>query len=386
MLEFLNKLTVDFWGQLLILLFVAIIFIVIGSFIVKSFRLSFLLLIDPGSNQGRLKENSFLYGTIQTILGILIIGAFISILTNKLLSIVEDKRLEKIHITINESFETNNLIRVRKYLKRNNLASKKRNFNLEDAEIKLEIGREDIYKSIRRFGGLRLRKISSINEIVIEAFDQNTTYGSFINRSSPITIISTQNYSGASVGHLSSTVAQNLNANYMSNELYSSGSPLKDRHFNFATNEKYLDMQNNIKSNDPLDHFINDLHQLKNHTKLFVYIGTSNARWKNDVHLMFRGIKGDSTFLSNNPIFTDLKKLESVYEKYRIPFANLGFNVGTHQELTGDKAAQLSNAIYDNWQKQTITMQISTKILWLEDELLYYEFMNELVKLINELD
>ena len=83
MLEFLNELTIDFWGQLLILLFIAIIFIVIGSFIVKSFRLSFLLLIDPGSNQRRLKENSFLYGTMQTILGILIIGAFISILTNK---------------------------------------------------------------------------------------------------------------------------------------------------------------------------------------------------------------------------------------------------------------------------------------------------------------
>jgi len=132
--------------------------------------------------------------------------------------------------------------------------------------------------------------------------------------------------------------------------------------------------------------FINDLSQIKDQTKLFVYIGTSNARWNNDIHLMFRGIKGDSTFLSNNPIFTDLKKLESVYTRYKIPFANLGFNLGTHQELTGDKPAQLSNAIYDNWHKQTITMQISTKILWLEDEHLYYKLVNELIKLINELD
>ena len=386
MLEVLNELTINFWGQLLILVFFVIIFTLIGSLIVKSFRLSFLLLIDPGSNQGRLKEKNFLYGTIQTILGILIIGALVSILTNKLLSIIVDQKLEKLHTTIKESFETNSLISVRTYLEKNNLESNRRSFNLEDAEIKLEMGREDIYKCIRRFGGLRLRKMPNTNEIVIEEFDQNTIYGSFINRNSPITIIAVGNYWAATIGHYSSTIAHNLNANYISNELYSTGSPLKDKHINLAKNDKYLDIRNSLKNDDPLNNFINDLHQLKNQTKLFVYIGTSNAKWNNDIHLMFRGIKGDSTFLSNNPTFTDLKKLENVYEEYKIQFANLGFNLGTHQEFAGEKSNELSNAIYDNWQKQTIRMHISTKILWLEDELLYYKSMNELIKLINELE
>jgi len=384
MIDILRSLSTNFLGQLLLLGVCITAITIIGALILKSSKLSFRLLVDPGSNKD-VNRKFFLFGALQTIIGIVIVGALISVLTNKLITIIEDDRLKGFHTTIKESFETNRLIRVRKLLSNNNLESRGRLFNIEDAEVRLEIGREDIMKCIRRFGELRLRKMINTNEVVIEDFQPNTSYGTFINRNSNLTIISTQNYGDACIGHFNYTIASNLNANYISNEFFSSGSPLKSRQINFAANDIYLEMMAS-DSESPLDLFVNDLESLKSQTNLFIYIGPSGAKWNNDIHIMFRGGGEKDPFTTKISTYTDLSKLKDSYIDVKERLLNLDINVGTHEEFAGDKTNQLPNAIFDNWKKETIRFHVSSKILWNEDEEIYYKVLLEIMRSIEELE
>ena len=384
MIDILRSLSTNFLGQLLLLGVCITAITIIGALILKSSKLSFRLLVDPGSNKD-VSRKFFLFGALQTIIGIVIVGALISVLTNKLITIIEDDRLKGFHTTIKESFETNRLIRVRKLLSNNNLESRGRLFNIEDAEVRLEIGREDIMKCIRRFGELRLRKMINTNEVVIEDFQSNTSYGTFINRNSNLTIISTQNYGDACIGHFNYTIASNLNANYISNEFFSSGSPLKSRQINFAANDIYLEMMAS-DSESPLDLFVNDLESLKSQTNLFIYIGPSGAKWNNDIHIMFRGGGEKDPFTTKISTYTDLSKLKDSYIDVKERLLNLDINVGTHEEFAGDKKNQLPNAIFDNWKKETIRFHVSSKILWNEDEEIYYKVLLEIMRSIEELE
>ena len=384
MIDILRSLSTNFLGQLLLLGVCITAITIIGALILKSSKLSFRLLVDPGSNKD-VSRKFFLFGALQTIIGIVIVGALISVLTNKLITIIEDDRLKVFHTTIKESFETNRLIRVRKLLSNNNLESRGRLFNIEDAEVRLEIGREDIMKCIRRFGELRLRKMINTNEVVIEDFQPNTSYGTFINRNSNLTIISTQNYGDACIGHFNYTIASNLSANYISNEFFSSGSPLKSRQINFAANDIYLEMMAS-DSESPLDLFVNDLESLKSQTNLFIYIGPSGAKWNNDIHIMFRGGGEKDPFTTKISTYTDLSKLKDSYIDVKERLLNLDINVGTHEEFAGDKKNQLPNAIFDNWKKETIRFHVSSKILWNEDEEIYYKVLLEIMRSIEELE
>ena len=384
MAEIFKSLSTNFLGQLLLLSICIIIVTIIGALILKSSKLSFRLLVDPGSNK-EVASKFFVFGAVQTIIAIIIVGSIISVLTNKLITIIENDRLQGIHATIKESFDTHRLIKVRRFLSKNNLEAKARFFNIENAEIRLELGREDIMKCIRKFGELRLRKMLNTQEVVIEDFQPNTSYGTFINRNSNLTIISTQNYGDACIGHFNYTIASNLNANYISNEFFSSGSPLKERQINFAANDLYLNMSI-LNNKEPLDLFIQDLNHLRNQTELFIYIGPSNEKWNNDIHIMFRGSNTNNPFKTEKSTYTDLLGLQEVYMNTKERLASFGFNVGTHEEFLGNKDNQLPNAIFDNWGKETIRFHISSKILWNEDEEIYYKVLLEIIKTIEQLD
>jgi hypothetical protein len=55
-----------------------------------------------------------------------------------------------------------------------------------------------------------MRHLRKTTRLVIEDFEVNRSYGAFIDRKSPVTIIATQNYSDAGIGHFSATLAKTL--------------------------------------------------------------------------------------------------------------------------------------------------------------------------------
>lgn len=186
-----------------------------------------------------------------------------------------------------------------------------------------------------------------------------------------ITIVSTQNYSDANAGHFAATLAASLNANYISNEFYSSGALLKEKQINFAINERFENMTCN--ENTPLNKFINDLKSLKNKTKLFIYIGTfrSLSDRKQDALLMFGGAKNEQ-FNVEKPTFKNLERLNEAYCELSKSFKRLGLTLGTHEVFENTDKFHLSKSISNNFAINTVSLYISTNVLWTEDESMYY--------------
>lgn len=373
-------------GQCTLILLTAGLSIFIFGCFLKSYQLSLFLLIDPGAFT-TLDTNSdstekLVISIMQVIIGIILVSGIVSVLTNQLLSFSEKHRLKEGHDILKEAFETQSIRVVKNLIVKNGIKARLRNLNLENAEARLEIGKEDIIKAIRTFGNLRIRYIRTTKEVVIEDFYANTVYGSFIDKQSPITIIAAQNYSDANIGHFSASLANTLDCNYISNEFFSTGAPLKERHINFGINPAFNDFQVNGKT--PLDQFIEDIKEIDTQTKLYLYINSGSDTRTNDLHLLFRG-DSEQPFQSQNATYSNLELLRIIYEQLQSEFERLEYKVGTHEELSFKDPESLSNALHNYFHKDVLVFCISTKILWTQDEKKYYETMIAIISAIKKL-
>jgi len=383
--KFINSikklLKLNFYMQLVLLFLVSVIFIYVFNLILDSVDVSIGLFFDPTTYSEVLKTHPFL-GILEIIIGIILSSALISAITSAVMQWTEKARIHEVHHMIKDAFEGHSLIRVRKLLKENNLIAKRKDLLLTEAELRLELPKEDIIQAIQTFKGLRLRMLKVDKSVIIEDFEENASYGVYQNKDSKITIISTQNYSEAGVGHFAYTLSQNLNANYISNEFYSSGALLKEKQINFSANEKYLDFSPSKK--EVFNEWLNDIKEVATISDTIFYIGTSSDKWDNDVHLLFGGKKGQSGFDVENPIYDDLEKLEDFYNALKSDLGELGFNVGTHENFGNTNKKHLSQAMHNNFDTNVVVLYISTKILWLEEDELYYKtiisFINNIKK------
>jgi hypothetical protein len=373
-------------GQCALILITAGLSVFIVGCILKSYQLSLFLLIDPGAfttlDTNADSTQKLIISIMQVIIGIILVGGIVSVLTNQLLGFSEKNRLREEYDILKEAFETQSIRIVKNFLKKNGIKARLKNLNIENAEARLEIGKEDIIKAIRTFGNLRIRHIRTTKEVVIEDFEANTVYGSFIDKQSPITIIAAQNYSDANIGHFSATLANTLDCNYISNEFFSTGAPLKERHINFGINPAFNDFQ--VNGNTPLDQFIEDIKKIDVQTKLYLYINSGSDTRTNDLHLLFRG-DSEQAFQSQNSTYSNLDFLRIVYEELQLEFERLGYKAGTHEELSFKDPESLSNALHNYFHKDVLVFCISTKILWTQDEKKYYEAMLAIISAIKKL-
>lgn len=216
-----------FLVQLIILLGCSVSIILVFALLFRSIRDSLHLFLDTGSLTNIPSSKKVLLGLVETFFGIMLIGAISSTITSGILQKAERNRLLSLHGTIKEAFDVHPLIATRKLVTKLELPARLRAIDISEAEIRLEVARDDLVKAIQTFGALRLRWMRESGHTVIEEFQTNRSYGALINRHSPITIVATQNYSDAGIGHFAATLANSLHANYISNEFYSTGAPLK---------------------------------------------------------------------------------------------------------------------------------------------------------------
>lgn len=369
-------------GQCALIFIIAGFAVLVFGYFLKSYELSLFLLLDPGSLPNLNSSQKMAIGIVQVIIGITLISGIVSVLTNQLFDFSAKHRLREEYNIIKQAFETQSISITRKFIEKNGIKARLRYLNLENAEARLEIGKEDIIKAIRIFGNIRIRHIRTTKELVIEDFQANTDYGSFIDRQSPITIIATQNYSDATVGHFAATLADTLDCNYLSNEFFSTGAPLKARHINFGKNPAFINF--NVNGKTPLDQFIEDIREIDEHTKLYIYINTGSDTRENDLHVLFRG-ESEYPFQSQNATYSNLNFLKTVYEELHTDFEKLGYKAGTHEELPFKNPESLSNALHDYFNKDVLVFCISTKILWNQEEIKYYEAMLAIISAIKKL-
>lgn len=361
--------------QIFIFILVSIFMVALFAFLF-GFETSIKVFLDPGNFDASV-GNMLLIELVLLLSGILLSGMIIGTIVNGFERLSKDAELYDAHQIIKESFDIISSIQIRKLLIKLDINSKRRLLDLQDAEIRLELTKEDIVNSIKKFGQLRLKMLKNSKDVVIEAFDANTEYGCLINNQSNLTFISTQNYSDIGIGHFTSTLAHNLNANYISNEFYSTGAPLKSQHIDFANNDAYQKFSDQSKF-DVINIFKSDLKELAKSSSLMIYMGTSNDLRPNHIHVLFGGELGDTNVAVKNPIYHDSKKLELGLEKLKIELAELSFKMATHEEFSNINPKHLSQGIHKESGVNILTIYVSTQILWSDKDADYYKVMKKL--------
>jgi F0F1-type ATP synthase delta subunit len=261
------------------------------------------------------------------------------------------------------------------------MKSELRRLNIIDTEVRLELPRDEVIDAIRMYGGLRLRKNKNNDTIELEHFNENKSYGYCENNKSPITIISTQNYSDPGIGHFSYTVAKNLNANYISNEHFSSGASLKRKQINFSTNEYYTD--HTIDSPQELVDFYNDVTSLMSASKIVINFGTASAERTNHIHILFGGEKSQEGFNIANRTFDCLDCIKEFYSDLSAQLNTIGeLKVATHDELGNSNNDHLSLAIRKEFNTNIITLNISLNIIHSDSDKVYFQTMKAVIDAI----
>jgi hypothetical protein len=372
--------------QLFALIVSSYLIIIMFGFLNNSNSDSFKYFIDPSSIIDLEESNQAstrIVIIIESIIGICLTGGIISIITSLVLEITEQKRLINIYFLIKRSFNFQSKINTRTLIKKLGIIANSRNFYLHELEVSLDIERSDITKVISSNSDLRLKVQKQDEKILIEEFPGNTSYGSLIFRESNysgIVIVSTQNASDNGIGHFTRTIADCLNAHYISNEYFSSGSLLEEKQINFATNELYNKTDNLGK--DPLSLFISDLESIISYASLVVYIGTANSSRISDIQVLFGGKKGDA-FLVENPTYKDSLKIESFVNVLMKESEGKQLVVNTHLESGNTNNNHLSNVLSKKYSKQTINLQINTRVLWDNDDV-YYSSIIKIANAITE--
>lgn len=368
-------------GSIQILIFILMSALLISMFTALfGFETSMKVFLDPGNFDASV-GNTLIIELILLLSGILLSGLIVGSIVNGFEKLTKDAELYDTHQLIKEAFETISSIQTRKLLKELDINSKRRLLDLLEAEIRLEITKDDIVNAIKTFGQSRLRMLKNSKDIVIEDFDANTEYGCLVNNDSKITIISTQNYSDAGIGHFSSTLAHNIKANYISNEFFSTGAPLKSKHINFANNDSYQNFSEESEIG-VINSFKSDLKELVKQSSLIVYMGTSNDLRPNHIHVLFGGELGDTSVYVKNPTYNDSEKLAQGIEKLKTELAQLSFNVATHEEFANVKSIHLSQGIHKESGVNVLTIYVSTQILWSDKDSEYFKVMKTLIDFI----
>ena len=359
----------NFWFQLGFLALVIAVATLTGGRLAFSYRESFNMLIDPGAfaEEGQSRAE-FGMGLLLTLLGMLVFGGVISVLTNQLLRFQEDMKLRQVHATLGEAFETQAALYTRRVLEEHALSARARWFDVDVLELELGIPQADMTSASSAFNGFRLRKLEH-GQIVVEETVQNRSYGTRVERDGGTLWVSTQSATDPALGHFVRTLAANTEGSVVSNERYSLSHPLGDRHVRFSSGEAWRDLS--PQEPEALRDFGDDLRALSADAELVIYVSSSNTRWTQDVHLMCGRndaelAEGSSEDCANVPGFDFL--VQTVTER----LAPYDLRVGTTEELHLDSPDHLVNALRRVQGAPVLVVFVSTDILWSDDEVLYY--------------
>ena len=255
---------------------------------------------------------------------------------------------------------------------------------------RLEYSQGEIFEASRYSKSLRIRACKQTIEstyednLVLEAFPVNTIYGSFINRNSNIHIISTQSVGDMSIGHLSRKVATALNANYYSNEFFSSGSLLEEKQINFSANKFYIDSDNNDIP-EALKLWIQTLNKHIKPNDLVIYLGTASASRDPYYHVLCGGKKGTEDLLEvDNPTMNNMEGVVGFYNNLEEHMDNLNLPITSHSEFGNTNQKHLTQVLRNHNKANVLTIYVSMKLLQFTPLDIYYKAIHGLVESVEE--
>lgn len=287
-------------------------------------------------------------------------------------SAIAQRNAEKIR----KAFQSN-LIKIGEY------QTTRRMIDFTTIKSRLALSEEDIFGAIQRNAGYRVRfKKNTKNErfsntLVLEHFDSNRSYGSFLNRDARITIVSPMSQAENAIGHFTAHLAKYIEADYISNELYGETDDFNSEFaFSFSKNYAYL--------NENLEHIPKAFLDFKADLNVMiqaqetVFIIQSGSRKSEDFNLHFGGNMGDKNFDKVlYPTFENVKLLESFYETLNFNFLShdLQYSFATHTHKDFTLPNTLHQYIYQVKKANVITLLIHNDIIEWSDDETYYQII-----------
>jgi voltage-gated potassium channel len=322
------------------------------------------------------------------ILGVLIIGLPLGIITGGFISEIEDtkKNVElskKAKVLVN-AFSREGKLPIRSVVDELKLKHEARWISLDRLSARLQFSPNELYEIIRSSSQLRIRAINKNKEafvadhLIVEHFPAQNEFGVYLNRKSRIHIIATQNYSDPGIGHFSRLVSESLQANYYSNEYFSSADLTEEKRINFSTNLRYLESTDNKK--DAFLAWKKILYKYIQQNDFVIYMGTAGSNSGADFHLLCGGEKQSLDYGSiKSPTHYNLKIIQEFYHSLNQSFSQINVSVIGHERFGNTDINHCSRAVHQLTGANVITIYVNIAFLQFSDGGTYYKAVRILV-------
>ena len=322
---------------------------------------------------------------IMTVIGVLIIGLPLGIITGGFISEIQDAKknitLRKNADMIIKAFSREAKIKIRTYVNELKLPSQARWIDMDHMSAKLQFAPAEIFEIVRSSKELRIRACKQNKDaifednLIVEFFPANEIFGVEFLRNSNTHIIATQNYSDPGIGHYSQMIAETLQANYYSNEYFSSGDMIPEKRINFSSNPEYL--SESPSKEKAFEEWKNTIFKNISKNDLVVYIGTAGAHNVGDFHIICGGPKGDYEYQTiEDPTFTDINTVNIFYNNLKNEFSSIGISVVKQNCFPNTDKKHCSRAIRSRIGTDVITIYVNTDFLQFAEATLYYQSLN----------
>lgn len=329
--------------------------------------------------------------TLNGVLGIAIFALPAGIIGSGFVEEIEKREKEKQaleHINLVKNvFERDHLsalTRIKRQYEMEFIRRKSLTYN--DLKYRLNLTEDDIAGIVDRSSGLRVRTVntilhdgSKVERIVAEYYESNRIYGTFVNKISPLCIISPLSNDQPYIGHFTYALSEGLGANYLSVEKFSKSDFNPQRVLDFMENRAYFHEENLVAA---VQVFKEDLKAVSRTTKTFIIIGAKASKGYT-YELLNGGKAGDKTLLVNESSFHPVETLTAFSTGMNNKLAADGLSLGIHEDygITGDY--HLMHYLNKKLKTNVIQINVSANLLKEEKEL-YYKSIYNLSEMIKE--
>ncbi len=305
--------------------------------------------------------------TFVGILGIALFAVPAGIIASGFVEEIESTRktneLNETYKTLSKAFHFDILAGQRAKSKIGLGKTRRRFISLVDAVVKLNKSESHIFEVAGLNKQLKLSKRlkpSGDEEILIEYFDNNSIYGTFVNRNSNITIVSPHSNDGFNLGHYSYCLAEFLNANYLSVEKFGINSFLEETNINFNENNYYIEDFDFI-DNDVFKEFIQDLMvTVQKHSFVF-NIGSSMGN-SPSFHIL-TGSKKEDPGINPHGTITDIKTAQKIYNDMEVTANKVGLTTTTNSHYTNDVTNHLDWYISNKLEANAMSIKVNVELI-----------------------
>lgn len=287
--------------------------------IVDAFVWSLSKFIGGVGGYGDFEPITFWGQVMATIVGLLGIALFAvpagiigAGFVEEIESIKEDEDLKEKNHKLFNAFNFENTASAIKQKKLVGLSHIRRKYiGMKSAEFKLMFSRADLIKIADKGKNIKLSFVK--NTEVIQAFEENSIYGTFKNINSNLTIISPTSVWQAYMGHFTYALSEYLKSNYISSELV--GKSAWDPKYKCTLTISPLYSSGEKSDNIYFEQFRSDMLETIKEKSTVIYFYCS-ASVNGSFHILNGKEKGENEFTKNESTFDDLNKLENFYNSF----------------------------------------------------------------------